>query len=238
MENEFFIKKHSVHLWWVFVPELLAHVEQFSRILSADEMNRALRFRFEEHRQRFIIARAVLRQILQLYTERSASDIVFLQGERGKPYLQDNPLDLQFNVSHSHDMAVYAFTTQAEIGVDIEKIEPRFSDGVAERFFSQDECRELSKLPEDQRITAFYHLWAGKEAIIKALGEGLFVPLTSFSVDLQQQKQKIMLQHRAHEYVFHLEYFAAHPEYQSAFATAQSVEDIHHRQWTTSHTIL
>jgi 4'-phosphopantetheinyl transferase len=235
MKNESFIKKHSVHLWWVFVPELLAHVEQFSQILSVEEMNRALRFRFDVHRQRYIIARSVLRQILQLYTGRSAQDIVFLHGERGKPYLQDNPLDLQFNVSHSHDMAVYAFTTQAEIGVDIEKIESHFSDGVAERFFSKDECGRLFELQKDLQTAAFYHLWAGKEAIIKALGEGLFVPLTSFSLDLHQQKQKIMLQHHAHEHVFHLEYFIAHSDYQSAFATAQSVEYIHNRQWTTDH---
>ncbi len=234
MENEFYIKQHSVHLWRVFVPELLAYVDPFSCILSADEIQRATRFRFNHHRQRYIIARAVLRQILQLYTERSAAELVFLSGERGKPHLQDNALDLQFNISHSHDMAVYALTTRAEIGVDIEKMEPRFSEGIAERFFSQDEYAQLSLLPENQQIPAFYYLWAGKEAIIKALGEGFHMPLSAFSIKLHEEKQAITIHHHDHQHIFHLEYFTAHPEYQSAFASPQSVEHIQYYQWTAN----
>jgi len=232
--NEFFIKKHSVHLWRVFVPDLLPQVENLSFILSRDEIQRAARFHFDEHRNRFIIARAVLRLILSLYTRIEAKNLIFINGQRGKPFLSHHLSHLQFNVSHSHDMAVYALTSDTEIGIDIEKIEPDFSEDVAERFFSSSEYAEFSKLPQDKKIVAFYHLWAGKEAIIKALGEGLYVPLDEFSLDAQKKIQRINLTHQQHEYHYHLEYFSAHKQYQSAFATAQHVNHLDHWQWSAN----
>ncbi len=232
MQNKYFIEKHSVHLWQVFLPDLLPQIEDFSRILNADEIKRAQRFRFDEHRHAFIVARGVLRQILSLYLQCDAETIAFTLGTRGKPYLSDAATQLQFNVSHSHDMAVFALTRASEIGVDIEKIEPRFNEGVAERFFSAEEYAALSALTNDKKISAFYHLWAGKEAIIKALGEGLYAPLSEFSVDISKPVQTIQILHQQKNYPYHLEYFSAHENYQSAFATLEPVKQIEYWKWT------
>ncbi|HSW70077.1 MAG TPA: 4'-phosphopantetheinyl transferase superfamily protein [Gammaproteobacteria bacterium] len=226
MNSDLIIEKHSVHLWQVFVPDLLAQLQDFFTILNQDEKERAMRFRFEEHSQRFIIARGVLRCILSRYTAIPAEKIEFITNARGKPYLKNN-LSVQFNVSHSHDWAVYALTKEAEIGVDIEKIETHFTEGVARKFFSPEEYTRLMNLSEEEKIPAFYRLWAGKEAVIKALGEGLYAPLAEFSLDLFQKVQTLKLE-KSQMYV---EYFEAHPDYQSAFATSQEIKNRVFREW-------
>lgn len=213
------------------MPDLLSQVESLSRVLNVEERQRAERFHFDEHRNRFIIARALLRKILDLYTNTPAEDIQFEKGERGKPYLKNNRFNLQFNLSHSHDLAVYAFTNEIEIGIDIEKIKTKFNEEVAKRFFSADEYTALSALPLAEQIRAFYQIWAGKEAVIKALGAGLYAPLDKFTLKLTQKIQRVNLIHQQHDMNYHLQNFFTHVDYQSAFATAQSVEEIQYCEW-------
>lgn len=221
------IEEHSVHLWQACVPELLSQIPAFSALLDENEIARAKRFHFDEHRERYIVARAVLRHILSEYTEILPDKIEFVLGPRGKPYLKENKWDLQFNVSHSHDQVVYALTNHLEIGVDIEKIEPHFDVEVAKRFFSPKEYAELMVLPEEKRISAFYHLWAGREAVIKALGEGLYAPLADFSLDLSKEAQTIQLINDD----YHVEYFFVDEQYQAAFATPHIIQKVIHQQW-------
>ncbi len=225
------IEAHSVHLWQAFVPDLLAQLPKLTLILNESEIARANRFHFELHRVRYIISRAVLRYILSFYTAIPAKDIIFKLGHRGKPYLAENAIDLQFNVSHSEDMVVYALTTQAEIGIDIEKMESHYHQGVAERFFSPKEYGEWMALPDEKKMSAFYRVWASKEAIIKALGEGLYAPLSDFSVNLFEDVQTISLGHLNKQQHFYLENFSVNPDYQSAFATPQPVNNIVYWDW-------
>ena len=96
-----------------------------------------------------------------------AFEQVFLETEKkGKPYLVGRK-DICFNLSHSGSYVVAAFDT-APVGIDIEEIK---SDGkkIAERFFCSEEI-------------AFTELWTRKESYIKAVGEGMRIPLDSFSV--------------------------------------------------------
>ncbi len=125
------------------LPEVKTLIDEFSSLLSTEEMVRAERFRFLEHRQRFILSRGILRQILSQYLHQPAESISFTIGEQGKPYLQDNPISLQFNLSHSADIAVYAFTLGNEIGVDIEKVDSEVNFAVADRFFSESENQQI-----------------------------------------------------------------------------------------------
>lgn len=231
MNSTFSVQNHIVHLWRASLTELLPQEQDFRALLSSDELDRADRFRFEKHRQRFTIARGVLRSILALYTQELPQNISFSYGPRGKPALNNNTLKLQFNVSHSEDKAVYAFTREAEIGIDIEKIEPKFKDGVAKRFFSEQENHELLQLPETERVVAFYQLWAAKEALIKAVGEGLYVPLNGFSIDLSQKTQWINLEHHQRSQPFWLENFIVFDGFSSAFAMSQPVGHVITWEW-------
>ncbi len=228
MKTSLTIKPHSVHLWRAFVPELLSEIEDFFKLLTPDEQQRATRFHFLIHRQRFIIARAILRLILSQYLTTLAHHHRFSEGKYGKPYIRQSAL--QFNVSHSHDMVIYGLTLNQDIGVDIEKMEPQFNRSIAERFFSVRENHQLSQLNEQKKPTAFYQLWAAKEAVIKMLGAGLYMPLTEFSVDFTQSTQQLVLNKESMTHC-HIETFIAHPDYQAAFATPPPVLEKQFWEW-------
>jgi 4'-phosphopantetheinyl transferase len=221
MHKTISIHKDTVHLWRV---DLNMIAEDQIKLLSADEAERAHRFKFDIHRQRYIAARASLRRILSFYTDTPPEDIHFDYGKRGKPFLKGS--SLQFNVSHSDHMAVFALTMDHEIGVDIEKIEPEFKDSVASRFFSQQEYKELQQLSDSEKVPAFYRIWSKKEALIKALGEGLFAPLDAFSVSVNDGIESVKLIHENITMDYHLQTFFAYEGYQAAFATTRVIKSI------------
>ncbi|HEX7176360.1 MAG TPA: 4'-phosphopantetheinyl transferase superfamily protein [Pyrinomonadaceae bacterium] len=166
--------------------------EQFRQTLSADEAERAARFHFARDRDRFTAARALLRAVLALYLRTEPARLRFTYGPHGKPALAgdaaggDAAAALRFNLAHSHELALVAVARAREVGVDVEHVRPDFATAeVAERFFSRREAEALRALPEGrERVEAFYRCWTRKEAYIKAKGEGLSFPLSSFTVSL------------------------------------------------------
>lgn len=220
------INKHSVHLWRVDLSASPA--ASLMHLLSSDEMTRANQFKFDIHRHRFIVARAMLRQVLSFYTRLLPEEIVFSYGDHGKPFLRDNPLQIQFNISHSDNLAVIAVTIEHDIGVDIEKMEITFKDAVAKRFFSPQEYNELQQLPSKEQVVGFYRIWSKKEAVIKAIGAGLYVRLDSFSLSTQHKVESIEIVHNDKHYRFHVESFFVDNAYQASFATNQTVTKIEH----------
>jgi 4'-phosphopantetheinyl transferase len=107
----------------------------------------------------------------------------FRYGPRGKPMLDAEDGLLRFNLSHSGDLALVAVSLGRDIGVDVERVRPdRDLERIATRFFSAAEVAALLALPRAERAGAFYRCWTRKEAYIKALGDGLAIPLDSFDV--------------------------------------------------------
>lgn len=164
-------------------------VADLQKVLSPDELERAERYRFEQHRNEFILTRAVLRRVLASYTAQSPESLSFDYSAQGKPALKNGPPDLRFNVSHAEGLAVLALVRDREIGVDAEKIRPQpDAQKLAKRFFSVGEQRFLGKLSGDQLQRAFFRCWTRKEAYIKAKGEGLSIPLHAFDVSLEEDQ--------------------------------------------------
>jgi len=150
----------------------------YERTLSADELERAGRFHFEADRDRSIVARGSLRRILSTYCACRPEALVFRAGEHGKPALLESSVPVEFNVSHSGDCVLIGVTTGNECGVDIERSRSRLSEeGIAERFFCP---REVEWLRRNEK--GFLRLWTTKEAIIKAVGRGLSIPLSDVDV--------------------------------------------------------
>jgi 4'-phosphopantetheinyl transferase len=172
----------TIHLCCVRL--LSGSTDRLRELLSTDELARADRFVFEDDRRRFTVARAVLRQILASYLDLSASSIAFQYGDNGKPAL-DSALDLEFNLSHSGDFAVYAFGCGRRLGIDIESVAAGNNpERVAERFFTPGENASLLRLPPEERQRAFVTFWVRKEAYLKACGEGLFTSPEAFETTL------------------------------------------------------
>jgi 4'-phosphopantetheinyl transferase len=177
----------QIHIWRVSLDQPSWHVNDLARKLSWDELARAERFRFERDRRRFVVGRGMLRMILSQYLGTDPHHVRFRYGERGKPYLADEFVGstLRFNLAHSHEMALYAFTLGREVGIDIEYVQPLpDAKEIATRFFSAYESAEFCSLPESQELQAFYNCWTRKEAYLKATGDGLARPLDQFDVSL------------------------------------------------------
>jgi 4'-phosphopantetheinyl transferase len=164
-------------------------VADLKKVLSPDEMERAERYRFDQHRNEFILTRAVLRIVLASYTAQSPESLSFDYSAQGKPALKNGPPDLRFNVSHTEGLAVLALVREREIGVDAERIRPQpDAQKLAKRFFSAREQLFLGKLSGDELQRAFFRCWTRKEAYIKAKGEGLSIPLHAFDVSLEEDQ--------------------------------------------------
>ena len=149
--------------------------------LCAAEQQRAGRFRFERHRRRFVVARGHLRKLLGERLGVPAEKVELAHGANGKPCLKHN--GWHFNVSHCDDVALFAFSKAFEIGVDVEAIRPiRGADTIAAQFFSPREKEAYAALAPNDKALGFLHCWTRKEALVKAIGEGLSMPLDQFDV--------------------------------------------------------
>lgn len=178
----------DVHVWAAPLDPTEGEVRRLAALLASDERARAERFRFERDRRRFTVARGVLRTLLGGYLETDPRRVGFRYGSHGKPVLDGGAAgehEVRFNVSHSGEMALFAFSLGRELGVDVEEVRP-MDDGleIAERFFSEAEVAVFRSLPAEVRDDAFFNCWTRKEAFIKAVGEGLSFPLHVFDVSL------------------------------------------------------
>ncbi len=181
------LEDETVHVWRLRLGEAHLDAAQFRPLLDPVECARADRYRFDADRNRFTTARGVLRKLLARYTNLDERELGFTTSRHGKPAIDPNVsgIPIEFNVSHSGALALIAFTARHAVGVDVEEIGRRVSDEkIAERFFSPDEVARLRDLPEADRRVAFFRCWTRKEAFIKAHGDGLSLPLDSFSVTL------------------------------------------------------
>ncbi len=167
-------------------------------LLDAEELGRFHRFRFEPDRIRFAIAHANRRRVLGAYLHRTPDSLRFRSGLLGKPELVSVPPErtLHFNLSHTRTIALLALSMNTEVGVDVEDIKP-IENGVAERYFSPAELTALAALEGEQWLRGFYNCWTRKEAILKAEGVGLKLPLDSFDVTLTPGVPAKLLQVRA-----------------------------------------
>jgi 4'-phosphopantetheinyl transferase len=177
----------TIDVWRTNTDQPAEYVASLYDILGADERERADRFYFEKHRRRFIVARGVLRQILAQYLCVPARAVAFEYSEHGKPSIINsaNPRNIRFNVSHSNECALFAFTLRREVGVDVEYIRADLDvESLARHSFSAGEVHVLCGLPPAERREAFFNCWTRKEAFIKAHGEGLSLGLDRFDVTL------------------------------------------------------
>jgi 4'-phosphopantetheinyl transferase len=152
--------------------------------LSPDERVRAARFRLELHRRRFIIGRGVLRALLARITCRRPADLLIIDEANRKPAIAGGPA---FNLSHSERHLLIGVASNGRLGVDVE-VKRSVPDALdlAQRFFSPQEVAALAEVPPQQVSAAFLRLWTRKEALLKATGLGLSIPLDRFSVEIAE----------------------------------------------------
>jgi len=177
------LQKEEVHIWKASLTRSLPEIDLFRKQLSQDEIERAERYCFEKDRHHFIVSRGILRTLLSCYLECLPTEIHFSYNSFGKPSLVGDHL-LEFNVSHSQELVVYAFSYGRSLGIDIEYCRPTRNIELISHSFSDVEQKQLSELPREQQLKGFYQCWTRKEAFIKAAGKGFALRLKSFDVSL------------------------------------------------------
>jgi 4'-phosphopantetheinyl transferase len=182
------ISPNEIHIWYaqdqlIDDPALLYH---YRACLSDDERRIQQRFFFSKDRHQYLITRVMVRNVLSLYSDSVAPhEWVFEKNNYGKPFVKNflNCPPLNFNVSHTEKMTIFAVTLVGDIGVDIELLKRGlFNIDLAKSVFTDREFSKFGSLLEEELKEAyFFDVWTLKEAYIKARGMGLTIPLRHIS---------------------------------------------------------
>lgn len=181
---------NDVHIWLNYLNVHEARIKHLYPLLSSEEKERSERFKFYKHRKAFIASHGFMHNVLACYIDANANEIEFTQTEFGKPSIIDiqNKANIQFNLSHSGNMAILAVCKQNAVGIDIEYAERKVDwKGISKRFFTPNEQEQLSKLTEEEQREAFFQIWTRKEAHMKVTGQGLSLAPTQFEVSVPPQ---------------------------------------------------
>jgi 4'-phosphopantetheinyl transferase len=215
------------HLWQVDLKE-----ETTSEALSADERERAARFHFDNDRTRFVTGRMALRHILSGYLDCEPAKITLHRGTHGRPQLVPAEHNLEFNVSHSGDLALIAIAAQGPLGVDVEALRHMENAlALARRYLTSAESTAIEAAALAQRSAAFLTCWTRKEAVLKSTGAGLTVDPRL--IEVGAQCGEITLEWPLHSsFRVRLRSLRPEGEYIAACAAALSVEHIELRRFT------
>ena len=167
-----------VQIWRLRLKELDGDpLETLRPLTVSSEHARARRYQFEADRHRHLAGRALVRLALSRRYRCDPRALSLTDGPHGKPHLQEppegNPI-LHFNVAHTADVVVAAFSRTHPVGIDVESQHRDADvDALAQRVLTEAERRRWRTGPEAHRRDMFLHLWTCKEAFLKATGRGL-----------------------------------------------------------------
>lgn len=185
--NNVTLARDNVYVWCCSLDQPENPVRRLSHLLSTNERAKAERYHFERHKRRYVVSQAVLRLILGRHLDIDPQEIGFKHGPNGKPFVTQmlEGASVYFNLSHSHELAIYAVTLGRELGIDLEFIRPvTDAEPIIERYFSNQEKIVFRALAPEEKQEAFFNAWTRKEAYLKGIGAGLNNSLDGFTVSL------------------------------------------------------
>ena len=193
---------NEVHIWRVDLEVSPAVLQRCETVLSPSERARAQRYVFERDRRRWTVSRATLRLLLSRYLAAEPTMFEFDLNEFGKPSLAApyKEMNIEFNLSHSAEIALYAFTRERLVGVDVEYMRADLDfDGMARHSFSLQEQHILRNFTGQEKRRTFFRGWTCKEAYAKALGKGFSQAFDQFSVSLLPSQPFALVQQNEDE---------------------------------------
>ena len=190
------LRDREVHVWLLSLDFESLMRPSFVGLLDSKERDRAARFHFDHDRDRFIAGRALQRILLSAYCCVEPVDVSYEIGETGKLSILapgESSL-LAFNFSRSGAYGLVAVGRVSAIGVDLESVDNRPGlDDIAANHFSERELEDIAALAPHHHVEAFYCCWTRKEAVVKALGGGLTLPLQHFVVSVDPEEPAALL---------------------------------------------
>ena len=182
------LSPHDVHIWFRRTASLDdAAIAAAASVLSDEERAQYGRFHFARDARDYAAAHALLRHTLSRHGGRAPEGWRFDKTANGKPFLIDaGDFQASFSLSHTRGCVACAVTTGRDVGVDVECVDRDVNTAdIAARFFAPAEAAHLAQLHADARRDYFFDLWTLKEALVKALGAGMAMSLSSlaFTID-------------------------------------------------------
>lgn len=174
-----------IDIWKININRHLSKERYYYSLLQEAEKERAARFVTPQLTCRYIIVQGILRSILADYLSIHPSEVMYCYGPYKKPFLVNNSKRLQFNLSHSNDLALVAVSLCDEVGVDIQWIDHTILEKHLEaNVFSKREMKLFEAMPLEQRSIGFFAAWTHKEALVKLAGVGLYQEFRDIDVPL------------------------------------------------------
>nr|WP_041699209.1 4'-phosphopantetheinyl transferase superfamily protein [Allorhizobium ampelinum] len=181
------------------------------RYLSADEKERARKYRYESHRDTFVMGRGLLRTLLSERLKVPEQEIRFVYGPFGKPHLLDynNNERIHFNVSNAEDVVAIAMSSTTRVGIDVERKKNESYEEIYPFVLSDRELHEVRGADPQLRGAAFISCWTRKEALVKAAGLSISSLAT---IELSNEQNRIQLCAADWDGTKHLRKFSAWDE--------------------------
>lgn len=158
----------------------IEHAQEWHKLLSDEEQQKARRFRYATDRQSYIAAHSLLRQVLASLLGCPPPEVAIGKDLNGKPRLLTSAgtATIHMNLSHTDHRVAVAFSRAAAVGIDIESINRKLTAEICQMFCSKREALEIAELPDALQGKACMELWTLKEALVKATGQGLCPKIT------------------------------------------------------------
>ncbi|TLX27504.1 4'-phosphopantetheinyl transferase superfamily protein [Chryseobacterium indologenes] len=151
-------------------------LDQHLNLFSEDFKSKILKYRRWEDAQLSLLGRILLLDGLKTYYDITTVPEIYILSNK-KPYLKGNPV--HFNISHSRNMVVCAIAG-FPLGIDVEFLDHTINYFDFQFQMTTGEFEEIHH--SEDKTKSFFRYWTRKEAVIKAHGDGMMIPLDSFEV--------------------------------------------------------
>jgi len=146
-------------------------------ILTPNLVQEVLKYKRWQDQHNALLGKALIYLGYQYLTNELLNMRVLKRDHNNKPFLVNKKVD--FNISHSGKSVVCALSKNVKnIGIDIEQVK-HINVADFTSIFSNAEMEEIKQ----RGINRFYELWTKKEAITKAIGKGIVLPLKDINVN-------------------------------------------------------
>lgn len=190
----------EIQVWCARVNE--AAVASAIGLLNENERARMERMRLGIARHEFVVGRAMLRILAGAATACGPREVTIGVSEHGKPRVEG----VEFSVAHSHGLVALALCREAAVGVDVEWMAREIEAlEIAQSTFAPGEVKRIEQAAEGaERARAFFAVWTRKEAMVKAHGQGMTIPLESFEAPEGDTEQAVELSVKGETRVFYV----------------------------------
>ena len=171
---------------WLFdTRQFCNYLNDLKELLSDEEKLKSEAIRNEQARSLYCLRKGLTRVILGRTLQTNPAEITFGRTSTGKPFISNHNSNFRFNISHSKEYLFIGIIENRDIGVDIEKINPKLQHSLlAEGVFSPFEKTLYNNYDSLHQLRSFYKAWVQKEAISKALGVGISMGFDLLSVHI------------------------------------------------------